>query len=129
MKYPHDNHYDPPFPAVEVVLHNEGEDLHTVTLPALLDTGADGSFVPLDHLQEILAIPLTDGRVRSHWGEWRSVQLFVVEIELKGLNLSFPGVFVVGDDVGDEIILGRNFINKIRLAINGPEGFTDIRSQ
>ncbi len=129
MKYAHDNAYEPPFPAIEIVLHNNDEDSRTTTLPALLDTGADGSFVPLSYLREILALPLTDGRVRSHWGEWRSVQLFVVEIELKGLNLSFPSVFVVGDDVGDEIILGRNFINNIRLSINGPDGFTDIRSQ
>ena len=94
---------------------------------ALLDTGSDGSLVPLLYLQQILAPALTDSRIRSHWGEWRSVQLFLVDLELNGLRL--PNVFVVGDEQGDEIVLGRNIINNLRLLLDGPNKITDIRSK
>jgi predicted aspartyl protease len=71
--------------------------------------------------------PFTNARIRSHWGEWRSAQLFVVDLELDGLRL--PGVFVVGDEQGDEIVLGRNVLNKLRLLLDGPVNLTEILSQ
>jgi predicted aspartyl protease len=127
MKYPYDSNYQPPFPAVQIILHNSDESLHITANQALLDTGSDGSLVPLSYLQEILAPAITDTRMRSHWGEWRSVQLFVVDLELN--NLKLPNVFVIGDEQGNEIILGRNVLNKLRLLLDGPANFTDVLSQ
>ena len=127
MKYPYDASYQPPFPVVRVVFHNSAEGLHTTTENALLDTGSDGSLVPIAYLRQIFALALTDTRIRSHWGEWRSAQLFVVDLELDGLRL--PGIFVVGDEQGDEIVLGRNVLNKLRLFLDGPANLTEIPSQ
>jgi predicted aspartyl protease len=101
--------------------------LRTTAENALLDTGSDGSPVPIVFLRQIFAPALTDTRIRSHWGEWRPAQLFVVDVELDGLRL--PGVFVVGDEQGDEIVLGRNVLNKLRLLLNGPANLTDILSR
>ncbi len=115
MKYPYNTRYEPPFPTVQVVLHNNEESVQTTSLLALLDTGSDGTLIPITFLQEILAPALTDTRIRSHWGEWRSVQLFVVDIELGDLKL--PNIFVVGDEQGDEVILGRNILTGSRLWI------------
>jgi len=127
MRYPYTTGYQPPFPVIRVVLHNNEEGLNTLTEDALLDTGSDGSIVPIVYLRQILAPALTDTRIRSHWGEWRSVQLFVVDLELDGLIL--PGVFVVGDEQGDEIVLGRNVLNKLRLLLDGPANFTEMLSK
>ncbi len=127
MKYPYDASYQLPFPVVRVVFHKSAEGLHTTTENALLDTGSDGSLVPIAYLRQIFAPALTDTRIRSHWGEWRSAQLFVVDLELDGLRL--PGVFVVGDEQGDEIVLGRNVLNKLRLFLDGPANLTEIPSQ
>jgi hypothetical protein len=129
MKYPYNNSYELPFPAVETIFHNAEEGLRTQTLQALLDTGADGSLMPIKLLQDILAPALTDARIRSHWGEWRDVQLFAVELELIGLDIKIPNLFVVGDEVGEEIILGRDFINKLRLNLDGPATETEIFPQ
>jgi predicted aspartyl protease len=93
---------------------------------ALLDTGSDGSLVPIAYLEEILAPPMADTHIRSHWGEWRAVQLFAVDIELG--NLRLPSVFVVGDEQGHEIVLGRNVLNRLRLLLDGPAEVSDIRS-
>ncbi len=127
MKYPYDTSYQPPFPVARVILYNSEEGLRTAPKNALLDTGSDGSLVPIAYLRQIFAPALTDTRIRSHWGEWRSAQLFVVDLELD--NLRLPGVFVVGDEQGDEIVLGRNVLNKLRLVLDGPANLTDIPSQ
>ena len=126
MKYAYDAAYEPTFPAAPVVLRNSEEGLRTEKVQALLDTGSDGSLVPITYLEQILAPPMTDTHIRSHWGEWRSAQLFAVDIELGSLRL--PDVFVVGDEQGTEIVLGRNVLNKLRVLLGGPAGQTDIRS-
>jgi len=126
MRYPYDAAYEPAFPAAPVVLRNSEEGLRTEKVQALLDTGSDGSLVPITYLEQILAPPMTDTHIRSHWGEWRSAQLFAVDIELGSLRL--PDVFVVGDEQGTEIVLGRNVLNKLHLLLDGPAGQTDIRS-
>ena len=58
-----------------------------------------------------------EARIRSHWGEWRYVQTFTVDIGVSTLRL--PAIEVVGDEEGDEIILGRNLLNKLRLLLDG----------
>ena len=126
MKYAYDAAYEPTFPAAPVVLRNSEEGLRTEKVQALLDTGSDGCLVPIAYLEQVLAPPMTDTHIRSHWGEWRSAQMFAVDIELGSLRL--PDVFVVGDEQGTEIVLGRNVLNKLRVLLDGPAGQTDIKS-
>ncbi len=127
MKYPYDTSYQPPFPVIRVVLYNSEEELRTATENALLDTGSDGSLVPIAYLRQILAPTLTDTRIRSHWGEWRPAQLFLVDLEID--NLRLPGIFVVGDEQGNEIVLGRNVLNRLRILLDGPANLADIALQ
>jgi len=127
MRYPYDTSYQPPFPVVRVAFHNSEEGLRTAPEKALLDTGSDGSLVPVAYLRQIFAPALTDIRIRSHWGEWRSAQLFAVDLEFG--NLRLPDVFVVGDEEGDEIILGRNVLNELRILLDGPANVADIPPQ
>jgi hypothetical protein len=124
MKYPYNAAYEPPFPAIEVVLDNIELGMQTSPVLALLDTGADGSLVPLNLLYQIRAPVLTETRIRSHWGEWRSVQLFLLDVVIGTMRL--PGVFVVGDNQGNEVVLGRNVLNKMRLILNCPANTTDV---
>jgi len=123
MKHPYETRYQPAFPTVPVVLHNSETGRRTDEQSALLDTGSDGTLVPIGYLQAVFAPALTDTRIRSHWGEWRPAQLFVIDIELGSLRL--PGIFVVGDEQGSEIVLGRNVLNKLRLLLDGPAQLTD----
>lgn len=125
MKHSYSGDYAPSFPVLPVVLTNPEEGLRTAAVSALIDTGSDGTLVPIVFLEDILAPALTEMRIRSHWGEWRATQLFLVDIELNGLTL--PGMFVVGDDTGDEIVLGRNVLNKLHLALDGPAQTTETR--
>lgn len=108
-----------------MVLTNAEEELRTGAMNALIDTGSDGTLVPMALLEDILAPVLSETRIRSHWGEWRAVQFFLVDIELNGLTL--PGMLVVGDDTGDEIVLGRNVLNRLHVALDGPAQMTEVR--
>jgi hypothetical protein len=127
MKYPYDAEYQPAFPMVRVMFENIEEERRTEPASALLDTGSDGTLVPITYLRHIMAPVLTGTRIRSHWGEWRSVQLFIVDLIIDELRL--PGIFVVGDEQGDEIVLGRNVLNRLRLLLDGPAQITDIRTR
>lgn len=124
MKYPYDGNYDPPCPSVPIILENSEAGLRTEAAPGLIDTGSDGSLIPIAQLRQILAPALTDAHIRSHWGERRPAQLFMVDLEIDGLKL--PGIFVVGDEQGDEIVLGRNVLNRLRLLLDGPTNITNV---
>ncbi len=123
MKFPYDSNYQPPFPTVEIRLRNERRGLATPVIRGLVDTGADASLVPIAHLRQIRAPAVMDKRLRSHWGEWRAVQLFVVELELG--ERRFSNLLVVGDDQGEETVLGRTILNKLRLILDGPDNTTE----
>jgi len=124
MPYPFDTTFAWPFPSLPVVIHQIGEAAATLSLPGLLDTGADATLVPTAHLKAIQADELYQTRVRSHWGEWRPVTVHMVDLEIAGQRL--PGVEVVADDAGDNILLGRNVVNQLILLLDGPGSQTDV---
>jgi len=119
--------YQPAMPAVEIWLGYPEESLSMGPLVAIIDSGADSTIVPQDLLDQ-LGAPFSDtARLRSHWGEWREISLFTVDIGLDNLHL--PAMEVVGDEEGDEIILGRNVLNRLKLLLDGPLGQVKIMSR
>lgn len=114
--------YEPPFPVLEVTIHFDDE--LTEPLPALLDSGADASLVPVTLLDQLGAFEAEQATLRTHLGEALLVQLYLVSIEINHQIL--PGVYVVGDDIGNDIILGRDVLNKLPLFLDGPQQQTDI---
>jgi hypothetical protein len=44
--------------------------------------------------------------------------LYLVDIQIG--NMTLPGLEVVGDEVSNEIILGRNVLNRLRVLLDGP---------
>ena len=44
-----------------------------------------------------------------------------LELEMRiGDSLHLPWVEVVGDDIGEEVLLGRTVLNQLRIVLNGP---------
>jgi predicted aspartyl protease len=126
-RHPYNHVYFPSFPALPVVLRNNEDGRRTEVVEALLDTGSDGTLIPLRYLHEIMPPIIQEARLRSHWGERRTISMFLVDIVVADLTL--PGLLVVGDDDGDEIILGRNVLNKLRLELDGPADHTIVPRQ
>ncbi len=124
MTFAYNAAYFPPFPALEVMLSTPAEGLSVGPLPALVDTGSDATFVPIQHLSQIGAAETAEMWARSHWGERRRVLLYLVDIRVGHLTL--PGVQVVGDDLGSEILLGRDVLNRLRLLLDGPAEMSEL---
>lgn len=124
MKHKHLGDYFPPMPALEIRLGYPEESLRLGPVVAILDTGADGTMVPQEWLDRIGA-PLVDKvRVRGHWSDWRTAKVFTVDLGIGEVLL--PSVEVVGDETGDEVILGRNVLNRLKLLLDGPENLTEL---
>ncbi len=123
MSFAYNPTFYPPFPVLPVVLRVfEGQS--SDKLPALIDTGADVTFVPATLLRRLRAQDSHAARVRSHWGEWRVVTIFVIDIEVAGETL--PAVDVIADEQGDMILLGRSVLNRLLLLLDGPGRQTDV---
>lgn len=124
MKHPYLQTYYPPIPCIQITLGYPDESLRFGPFTAIVDTGADGTMVPQTLLDEINAPFVDEGRIRSHWGEWRNIQVFTVDIGVDGLR--FPAIEVVGDEQGNEIVLGRNLLNKLTMILRGPAHLVDV---
>jgi len=108
--------YRPAFPSLPVRLRSADERTEVIT--ALVDTGADITFVPTALLEQIAARDSTPAQIRSHFGDVHTVQLYLIGLEIE--TLSLPGQYVVGDDTGAEVILGRDVLNKLAVFLDGP---------
>lgn len=93
-------------------------------LVGLVDTGADATLVPIQFLQTIEAEEIYRAYLRSHWGERRSIAIYLVDLEVAGHVL--PGIEVIGDALSDDVLLGRNVLNRLILLLDGPAGNADI---
>lgn len=111
-------HY-PAIPVLEVYLGYPAGNLSLGPLVAIVDTGADGTLIPQGLLDQIETPIIDTVRIRSHWGEWRHVMVFTVDMGFGDLCL--PAVDVIGDETGTDIILGRNVLNRLKLLLDGPK--------
>jgi predicted aspartyl protease len=126
MNVPYDQTYSPPIPAIDIVLSlPEGDRVGP--LSAVIDTGADATIIPLAVLAQLSVRPFQSGFLRSAWGERRPIDLYLLDLQIAGLTV--PGVEVVGDNLGRELILGRNVLNQLILLLDGPAHLTTVSSR
>jgi predicted aspartyl protease len=123
MAFPYDSAYDPPAPVCEITLTVASTGRRT-SIVALIDTGADATLVPVSYLNQLAARRVFEASLRSQWGERRRVYLYLVDLQVASLNL--PGVYVVGDEMGDEAVLGRDVLNRLRLLLDGKKQLTQL---
>jgi len=116
--------YYPPFPVAEIRLGAPGKEAFLGPLEALIDTGADATLIPLAYLNQVNAEEVDRAGMRSQWGERRVVSIYSVTLEVD--NHRFPAMWVVGDELGNEIVLGRNVLNRLRLLLDGPAGLVEV---
>lgn len=64
-------------------------------------------------------------RLRSQWGESRSVETYLVDVGVGSLRL--PLVEMVSDEASDEVLLGRNLLNLLHLTLDGPKQVVEVR--
>ena len=124
MPYPYDATFAWPFPTLPVIIHQIENGAATPTLSALVDTGADITIIPAAHLQAIDADAAYTANLRSHWGASHPVSVYLVDLEIAGEYLL--AIEVVADNQENDILLGRNVLNKLILLLDGPHTRTDV---
>ena len=119
IKCAYSHEFYPPAPIFQVWLAFPDQSSRIGPLAALVDTGADGTFVPTDYLEQ-LQVPVDYmTNVRAHVGQGRyQVSVHIVDIVLSD-TLRLPDIEVVSDDWGNQIILGRNVLNKLKIMLDG----------
>lgn len=116
MQYGYDGDRDPPAPVLPVTIRNPWIEADEVRGPALLDSGADVTVVPPSVVATLGALQAgeytVEGVGRTTVGD---VPAYFVEFELDGHR---EIVEVVA--LGDEVIAGRNWLNSLRITLDGP---------
>jgi predicted aspartyl protease len=123
MTSEHNRRYHPSFPQLSVTLRSS-DDRRLGPFSALVDTGADITFVPNQLLEQLSLWDGEEVNVRSHFGEPKRLRLYLVNVEISDRSLS--GLYVVADEVGNEIILGRDVLGKLSLFFDGPAEITEL---
>ena len=124
MNCPYSKDFTPAAPVMDLTLAAVATDATVGPITALVDTGADATIIPMEYLDRIKAPITIEMWARSTWGDRRRVNLFLVDVRI-GENV-LPHVQVVGDETGDEAILGRDVLNKLKLLLDGPAAVTHI---
>ncbi len=124
MGFSYDRTFVPPFPQLPVTLTLPENGAQSPAISGLVDTGADATLIPAQRLRELNAPEIYTARLRSHWGEPRTVSVYLVDLEVAGHNL--PGIEVIADDFASDILLGRNALNRLILLLDGPAGEADV---
>lgn len=124
MKSSYATRYFPPAPQVEIWLGPPDSAFRLGPLQALIDTGSDATVVPYAMLRP-LRLQVDDRKyLRSPWGDRHIVDIFMMDIGIAGLRL--PIVEIVADTIGNEVIVGRNVLNMLRVMLDGPKQMLEI---
>ncbi|HOU13262.1 MAG TPA: retropepsin-like aspartic protease [Anaerolineae bacterium] len=127
MKVPYSTQYIPPAPILTLTLQLPDDNKTVGPIKAIVDTGADATLVPVGYLRELGATIWDEAYLRSQWGERRRIFTYLLDIRIG--DYTFPGVVVVGDNQGQEMILGRTLLNQLILLLDGPQVTLRILTQ
>lgn len=127
MSFSYDPTFTPPFPRLPVIVTPVANGAQSAALSGLIDTGADATLIPQAQLQAIKAKEIYRARLRSHWGEARTVSVYLVDLQVAGHDL--PGIEVIADELAEDVLLGRNVLNRLILLLDGPAEETDALSK
>ncbi len=119
MKQDYSHQYHPPIPVLTVRLYSLVSDSFTPPVTGLVDTGSDASLVPLALLNELEAEETSPGWLVSITGERKPVSLFFIDVYIG--NEALSGIRVIGDPDANEVILGRDVLNKLPIFLDGIE--------
>ena len=124
MSFPYSPEYTPPAPIIQVRFGAPEESPKVGPFQALIDTGADMTLAPKAILLDVGAPSLFEAQLSSQWGELHNTVVYLIDVYIGELKL--VGVHIAAEENAEEIILGRNVLNKLPLLLDGPKQFAKI---
>jgi len=109
--------YYNPAPIATIVLQTLDKKRATKPLEALIDSGADTTIVPLHYLSVLKLNSKRSGHIISQWGEPTIVKIYRVHVLIGDMKIQ--AMEVAGDPIGNDVIVGRNVLNKLKVVLDG----------
>ena len=122
--YPYDSSYNPAMPFVELSVGRLRGQIE-LTLPALVDSGADATIIPIRYLQRIRVRQSEKKWMRGMAGGRYRVTLYPLFLQIGSQTMYVP---VVGDELYDEVIVGRDVLNQMVVTLNGLANMVEVSS-
>lgn len=125
MKIQYSTEFNPPAPVLTIAFAvlDRAPQFHDTM--ALVDTGADMTIVPTEIIEALDAPQQYAARMRAFaTGSIRPVAIHQIDNIVNQTRI--PALDVIADDMGDQVILGRNFLNKFRIVLDGPNQTSTI---
>lgn len=107
--------WDPPAPIVRATVRGPSDAAADV--PMLIDTGSDVSVVP-QAVAEAIGAPVHASRVPVRFFTGAEEGWDAADLSVEFARFRFEGLFLVVESSYG--ILGRNILNLVRLALDGP---------
>ena len=125
ISYAYERSYEPAAPVASIGLSPSGESVARNQVTALLDTGADATMIPVNILAPAGARYVEQQRMRGLVGDAVTVNLYLTAVHI-GEHI-IHGIRAIGVAPGSEAIIGRDVLNQLEVALNGPALETWIR--
>jgi hypothetical protein len=116
--------HHPPAPVLDIYLSAPDSYEWHGPFQAQLDSGADVTIIPVALIADLRVPAIDEIALVSQWRDRHVMRLFQVDIRIADLLL--PAVDVASDRWSDEILLGRNVLNRLDLRLEGPKLRTHI---
>lgn len=121
--------YDPMMPGLTVRFSVPGISQKSQPYPAIIDTGADATILPQSLLASLGARFVRYQRMVTLTGSVDQVRIYGVTVHIG--EYTVYGVRAVGlpaslNPTADEIIIGRDVLNQLRVTLDGPGEVVEI---
>ncbi|MEX2705234.1 MAG: aspartyl protease family protein [Candidatus Freyarchaeota archaeon] len=113
MKY--DLSKEPPIPKIELTIANPGTK-ESVKCVGPLDTGADFTVLPRKLVSDLGLKPAREIEVIDIYGRMSYEWTYYVNIYFNTFSFEFVEVLAIPQD---EVIIGRDILNNVKLILNG----------
>jgi hypothetical protein len=121
--FDHNMDYVPAIPIAEIAIRY-ATNAPEVSLSAIVDSGADATIIPMQFLRRVRARKGEKAWMRGPALQRMQVDRYWVAIRVGG-HMTIH-VQVVGDNQGEESILGRDVLNQLIVTLNGLAAVVEI---
>lgn len=109
--------YTPPAPVASLIIESIRSGARSEPLTALIDSGADRTIVPLEILESIREPVSREAWLHRYGATRQLVGMHLVTLEFGSIRL--PAIEVIGATDDDELIVGRDALNQLRVLLDG----------